>query len=576
MGGERIQVRVRMSASCILDSFGRPAQSVGLYRTPSSNPAATRLKPQLRQRSYENVSPWQRRDLINWCWGIYGKITNVSAAVDTKTSFACSDGCYTQYYGQNKDWGKAMMASINGPFYRNCNLLGENHDFHASLAELSTAIETHGQVGWVFDSVEGKFKFISANSIGNGMSPDSKSGAVYELGKADASLSYWGLATCSGGFSNLLKIERGPFAGNFIIDGIIVNRSMKHLATRVLGFNEAGEASHADLPVGVLNLVYEPKFTDQIMGYPGLADIVEAVGTVDDWNHYIGQAMKLSAAFAVTRKSKDGKPSANARRVQLDEEVDDGLGGTARNVRVMAHEIVQAGLVELATDNNEEIGSVPFDRPSMNEEAFIARIETGIFAKHCPREFIYTDGAGRAAARISVIRFRQNVWNRHKTLARFGAAVVQRRIAWEMQRGLLPKNQDLADPYLIQISTPAEASVDEGNDAKIDLAKLGRGATSHRIICAKDGRDEETVDEDNFSTLTRRMARAKEIHASKENQGPDGEPPILTIKEILQRIDNGGNPNQQLDLTEPGPEDTTTKQNKAANNDTTPTSPPKA
>ena len=49
-----------------------------------------------------------------------------------------------------------------------------------------------------------------------------------------------------------------------------------------------------------MNLIFEPKFTDQIMGYPGLSGVVEAVGTVDDWIYYMGQAMKQSAAWAVT------------------------------------------------------------------------------------------------------------------------------------------------------------------------------------------------------------------------------------------------------------------------------------
>ena len=65
---------------------------------------------------------------------------------------------------------------------------------------------------------------------------------------------------------------------------------------RLLGFGEDGKASYADFSTQQMGLIYEPKFTDQIMGYPGLSGIVESVGTVDDWNYYIGQAMKLSAA----------------------------------------------------------------------------------------------------------------------------------------------------------------------------------------------------------------------------------------------------------------------------------------
>lgn len=540
-----------MSASCILDPYGRPAASpAGLYRTPSSNPNSSRTKPRLRPRSFENVTPTQRRDLINWCWGIYGKITNVGAALDFKSDFACSDGCFVEYYGANKQWGDVMMPYLNQVYYPNCNLAGDNHDFHNTLWAVSIALETHGQVGWVFDSASGRIKIISANSIGNGMSPDSKSGAVYDLGKADSSLSYWGLSCLNtGGYASYFVIEKGPFAGNFLIDGIIVDRRMVTLGYRLIGFDEDGNAGYADLPVGVMNLVYEPKFTDQIMGYPGLADLVEAVGTVDDWNYYIGQAMKLSAAFAVTRKSKDGRPTTAGVSYTT---VDDTDAAGAATTRVVAHEIVSAGLVELATDNNEEIGSVPFDRPSLNEEAFIERIETGFFAKHWPREFIYTKGFGRASARIGVVQAKQKVWKRHRTLARFGVAWLRRKIAHAMAKGEIPKNNALTDPYLIGLSTPAEISVDEGNDAKIDLANLGRGVTSHRVICAKYGQNEERIESENLAKRRRLMIQAKELAAHPDNLGADGKP-IWNAKEILVTLDNLGNSNIPMDLGEPVP-----------------------
>lgn len=503
------------------------------------------MKPQLRARSYENVTPWQRRDLINWCWGIYSKIANVRGAIHFKTDFACSDGCYVEYRGQDKTWGKRLESHLNETYYPNCNLAGENHDFHTTLAEVSIALETHGQVGWMFDNVKtGRIKLISASSIGNGMSPDSKSGAVYELGKADTSWSYWGLSAGTGAFTNSALIERGPFIGHYITDGIIHTRGMVVVGYRLLGFGEDGKASYADFSTQQMGLIYEPKFTDQIMGYPGLSGIVESVGTVDDWNYYIGQAMKLSAAFAVTRKSKDGNPQRGGRAT-----LDPNEAGTAKADRqaVQAFEIVGAGLVELATDNNEEIGHVPFERPSMNEEAFIERVETGFFCDLWPRGFIYNNDSGRAASRMTVVQAKQIVWKRHRTLNRFGVQWLRLKTAHAMKNGEIPVNDNLFDPYMIRLSTPAEISVDEGNDAKIDLAKLGRGATSHQVMCAKDGLNWEQLDDENFHTLTTRMKKAKTIFDSDDNKDSDGDP-ILSIKEILQRIDNGGNPTQQIDL----------------------------
>lgn len=537
--------------SAIVDQFGRPATSnAGLYRTPSSNPNAYRAKPQLRQRTFENVTPAQRRDLINWCWGIYTRIPNVGAAIEFKSDFACSDGCYLQYHGTDRDWGRRLETFINETYYANCNLAGPNHDFHNTLWELSIALETHGQAGWVFDSGSGKVKIISATSIGNGMSPDSTSGKVYDLGNANDSLALWGLSVYGGSCGGTYLIERGSFAGKLLIDGIIVDRNMVTQGYRVVGFDANGKPAAADLSTAQMGLIYEPKFPDQIMGYPGLSDLVEAVGTVDDWNFYIGQAMKLSAAWAVTRKSKDGQPKTSGLSYSTVEQTNPA-GETVN--RVVAHQIVQAGVYELATDNNEEIATVNFERPSMNEEAFIERIETGFFAKHWPREFIYTKGFGRASARIGVVQARQKVWRRQRTLQRFALDWLRRKTAHAMEHKEIPRNDNLFDPYNISLSSPAQITVDEGNDAKIDLAKLGRGVTSHRVICAKDGYDDERIEDENFTKRTRLMEKAAKT--AQEHLGPDGKP-IWTAKEVLQMIDNLGNPNQAIDLSAPeDPED---------------------
>lgn len=541
-----------MADPCTFDRRGNSFYQ-GLYPTPALTEA--RQKPFLRMRSFENVTPWQRRELINWCWGIYARIANVRGAIHFKTDFACSDGCYVEHRSANKAWGKATEQFLNETYFNDCNLAGQNHDFHTTLAEISIALETHGQVGWMFDTDDqgqgtGKVKLISATSIGNGMSPESRAGAVYDLGNAATYLTYWGLGLIGTYGANYFRIETGPFAGFFLIDGIIVDRQMTTVGYRVVGFDAAGLPAYADLPVGQMNLIFEPKFTDQIMGYPGLSGIVEAVGTVDDWIYYMGQAMKQSAAWAVTRKSKDGRPATNG--VQWTRVPEPQPDGTTKH-RIVAHQLMQAGIVELATDNNEEIGSVPFERPSLNEREFIELIETGFFADLWPRDFIYNGNTGRAGTRMSVVQARQIVWKRHKTLAKFGKQWMQRKIAHGMNTGEIPRNDHLFDAYNLALSHPAEISVDEGNDAKIDLLKLSRGATSLDVICAKDGLNPEALEAQNQERLARRMTAA--VALSKQNLDDDGEP-IWNPKEILEMGDNRGNANQPLDLTTPEAEPT--------------------
>lgn len=539
-----------MSSNCTFDRRGNYFYQ-GLYSTPSVTEG--RQKAFLRMRSFENVTPWQRRDLINWCWGIYAKISNVRGAIHFKTDFACSDGCYVEHRSTNKKWGKATEKFLNEVYYADCNLQGTNHDFHTTLSEISIALETHGQVGWMFDTDadgngSGKIKLISATSIGNGMSPESRVGKVFDLGNAATYLTYWGLGLVGTYGANYFRIEKGPFSGNFLIDGIIVNNQMQTLGYRVIGFDAEGLPSCADLPLGQMNLIFEPKFTDQIMGYPGLSGIVEAVGTVDDWIYYMGQAMKQSAAWAVTRKSKDGRPTSGVSYKPVTITAADGTSST----RIVAHQLMQAGIIELATSNDEEIQTVPFERPSLNEKAFIELVETGYFADLWPRDFIYTAGQGRAAARISVVQGRQLVWKRHKTLAKFGKQWMQRKIAHGMLTGEIAKNDNLFDAYDLLLSTPQEISVDEGNDLKGDMSLLARGLTSPEVICGKQGLNVENIEAQIFERRERLMKKAVEI--SLLNLDSETGKPIWNAKEVLQMLDNLGNANQQIDLSAPADE----------------------
>ena len=539
-----------MADNCTFDRHGNYYYQ-GLYSTPSITEG--RQKPFLRMRSFENVTPWQRRDLINYCWGMYAKISNVRGAIHFKTDFACSDGCFVEHRSTNKVWGKATEEFLNEVYYADCNLQGTNHDFHTTLSEISIALETHGQVGWMFDTDEngqgtGKIKLISATSIGNGMSPESRVGKIYDLGNAATYLTYWGLGLVGTYGANYFRITEGPFAGNFLIDGIIVNSQMTTLGYRVVGFNADGLPACADMPIGKMNLIFEPKFTDQIMGYPGLSGIIEAVGTVDDWQYYMGQAMKQSAAWAVTRKSKDGRPTSGVSYKPVTTTTPDGKTST----RIVAHQLMQAGIVELATNNDEEIASVPFERPSMNEREFIELIETGFFADLWPRGFIYSDKQGRAAARIDIVQARQIVWKRHKTLAKFGKQWMQRKIAHAMSNGEIPKNDNLFDAYNLNLSTPQEISVDEGNDLKGELAMMARGLTSPEVICGKFGLNVENIESQIVERRERLMKAA--IDLSAKNIDPETKKPMWNAKEILQMLDNLGNANQQIDLSAPSDE----------------------
>src|SRR5687767_524317 len=124
----------------ILDQYGRTVCSRGLFPSPSHRPGENRPRPTLRPKTYENVTSYQREELVTYSRVIRAGIPNIDAALEMKANFAFGDSWHVTYKGTNKQWGRRMEAHINDEFYRDCNILGDAHDFHTTLKEFSFAM----------------------------------------------------------------------------------------------------------------------------------------------------------------------------------------------------------------------------------------------------------------------------------------------------------------------------------------------------------------------------------------------------------------------------------------------------
>lgn len=496
----------------LVDQYSRPISARGLFPSPSSAPNESRPRPLLRPNHYENLKPLERKELCDYAQVIYAGVPNINAAIKMKANFAFSDGWHVTYKGTNKNYGTRMEAHINEEFYRDCNVLGQEHDFRSTLKEYSTAMDVMGQQASVFTN-SGKVMVFPGTRIGTGN--------TFGFGLGMGGYAPWGRY-------DVIKDPKSQFDGARIIDGIIVDRNMVRIGVRIIGEDDSGNPTYVDYPSNVCRLDFESgEFPDQIFGVPTLATAVMSVIKVEDFDYYIKQAMILSASLAVGRKSKDGNPG-NSHRIISEEDVDDGTGTGGTFTVKTAVQQVSAGIVELSRDNQEELTVLPFNRPSMDEQTFIERVETGYFAVHWPRQLIYGADTGKAMRPIGQ-QVRIIVWNRQSNAERFARFMVNRRIAWAMNNGRIPRNDAQFDAYNYEFNLPAEFTTDEANDAKIDLEKLGRSITSHQIIAAKSGHNAEKIAADNFKHKAMLMAKAVEL----SKKYPDWSP-----KECLSMVDN--------------------------------------
>ncbi len=538
-----------------------------LYPTPSQRPTESRPQPKLKPHTHENVTPRARWELTNHARTIYGSVPMVAAAIEARARFAFANGCFIKSHSVSAEFALAQESAINEVFYRDPNILGDNHDMHSMLIELSINLERDGGQAAVFDSETGKVMVIPTTLIGNGIGLKAAgSGEVTPLSNKPSELGYWGLGP--GGFTSysgatygyeVISDKNSPYFGARIIDGFIVDRNRAYLAVRVLGFNDKGEPSYKDIPAAQIRVNFKTTWSDQIGFIPQLATAIMSIVNVQDFDYYIKQAMILAAQKAVTRTTKDGKAPATGG-VGFTYVDADGTPGTtnpgtnapAGATRIQAYEMNAAGMVELSTDNNEEIKVVSFDRPSLNEEQFIERIERGYLHRIWPYDLIYGKKSARAFSRSLMQQTRMNIWEEQRQGEKFLRWAINQRTAFDMRRGSIPKNNNLLDPYNYEVIWPAEITSDEGYDAQIALDKLGRNLTTHRQLAGSDGYTHQKIQKENIAYADGLIRDAVALANKHKDSG-------LTAKDVLMMIDNMGNNNPQISQQTSGNADKKTK-----------------
>lgn len=520
-------------SSCIVDSRGNPVSSTTntLYKTPSQTPGDTRPISKPRAKTYEAVSAMQRREMVDVSRVIAAGVPNIDTALTQAGEFSIGHSWRIKSRSKNKAWGRKRDEWFNTVFARDCNMRGGQNDWLSSLRQFNWTRKVEGDYGVWFDGQPrkdpktgrdldptGKFNTIKFDRISTGLIGGWKNIGVVSVGNGldeckelPKTWNYYSQVTSYGSWPGLYIINdpASPFDGQRIIDGVILDGNMVVLGYRIIGFSGDGSPTYVDVPRQKIHFNYSARqMMDTVRGIPELAAKIMPIMHLDDIHNLILMAMKLASGMAVTRKSADGRPVGGGVTFSS-VETEDAEGNQTTIVRAV--EEVFPGIVELAVNNKETIETLDFNRPSMNEQEFIQRVETPVLHTLWPRDLIYTAGAGRAGARAIGIQAR--------TICEWDQLCVERTARWigdratefAMRAGWIPGNDNLYDPYDYVFTVPGEFTVDEGNDMKMRLAALGRCCISHGIICELDGYTSEEIFEERAVEIDRILKKADEM-----------------------------------------------------------------
>ena len=504
-----------------------------------------------RAKTYEAISAWQRREMVDVSRVIAASVQNVRTALLQAGEYSVGDSWHVKSRSTNKAWGKKRDESFHTGFFRDCNARGKQSDWWSTLRQLNWTRKVQADYGILFDGQPytdtvtlkktdptGQFQIITYDRISTSIIGGSKPGAVgvgngLEKLKELPKVQGYAYSTSLSGQSSwpgiyIINDSASIFDGYRIIDGIIVDANMRRVGFRITGFTDAGVVTYVDVPAALMHFNFSAREqTDLIRGIPEIGSKIISIMHLDDVQHLITMAMKLAGKLAISRESKDGNPRQGGRSSR-DEEIVDSAGNVTTFKRAVQQ--IDDGLFELATNNNEGLKVLPFDRPSLNEENFIARIETALMHDLWPRPLIYSGESARAGSRITSAQARTICQWDQKCIERDARWICDRRTEYEMRMGFIPYNDNLADPYNYVFSIPGQFTVDEGNDNKMRLASLGRCTISRGMICELDGYLAEEIEDLREDEEDRLAVKAETL--SKKHKW-------MTEKEWLLRLDNG-------------------------------------
>lgn len=529
-----------MSAIC--DQWGRTLSAGrNLYPSPMSHPYDNRPKPVVRAKIYENQTPFTRWEQVNFSKVLSTRLTGIDAALGMKAKYSVGEAWHICYQGTNEAWGMKLEELFHECYYQNCNQIGPCQDWHSTLRILGRAFDVEADFGIWFDDKTGQFQILDYSRFGTGIGWNVGVGTgldqCRELGNAPYGYNY-----ANGYYSGwgsylpfyIINDPNSPFDGQRIIDGVIVDQSLRLLGYRILGYNDQGQMTYADVPKDSIHFNYEAgDWINQIRGVPTLANLLDDANSVCDVQYYWRQGVQLASQKMIWRESIDGRPMNGVQETTITTTNPDGSAGT----KLVAVEDAPAGLVEMSTRRGEKLGTLDLNRPSMDEREFIRLIETAYFHKHWPRQLIYADDSARSGSRSIAQQVQVSIRGRQMNLERTARWIVNRKIAFSMMSGELPANNNLADAWNYGFSLPGKYTVDEGNDSKMMLSMLGRCCISRGTICNDMGLMEKKVLRAN-ATSVHNLALAAEDLSAKH--------PWMTEMESLNRLDNNGNVNQPV------------------------------
>lgn len=432
------------------------------YLIDAANPRERWKRPQEPQTidaiaKEVNLCDW--KNLVSDSRKLYSNFGVIKGVVTKKATWAIGRSWAPKFTGEDKEWGAAAEKWLLSEWYPMADVRGGMFDFVTDLFLMSVAIDRDGEIFVLLtESSDGwpQMQLIPAHMIGCREHDD-------------------------------YIIEAGPYQGLRMMQGVIVNKSGRAVAYRVLGYRPEDDR---DYSARDLIQVYDPEWADQIRGLPAFTHAILDMRDQKTVQGYEKSLASLSATYALTVHNETGAADPNDPSNYLQKErmqSATGLDGPT----ITTQEIMGARVNYFQAGSGSKVELGKNDRPGPNWESFQNRlIRNACIGAGWPYELAWDYSAlGGAMGRLLVGEGNRAVADRQDLIAPVARRVVGYAIAKAIKDGRIPPNDQW---YAWRFTMPSRLTVDFGRDGNSEREDYKLGLKNMGDLLSEQGRDLDT------------------------------------------------------------------------------------
>jgi len=426
------------------------------------------------------ISQNDRRTLVSKARYYHENVPALKGCIGDIKQYAIGDSWLPYYFGNNQEVGTLYEQWLTN-WFNVCNPW--KTDFITDLGIASTRIDVDGEImlhlTYAGDGRYPMIEFIGSNAIGSRKEKE--------------------------------VVERGPFTGYRIKDGIIVNDN-----NIPIGYNILAKTKDEDEQLSVQNaeLYFEPTYPKQLRGFPALASSIPDWVDYRDIKDFEKEGIKQLSSYAFTEKNEQGgiTPGKFIRGANnMTSSVDSG-----GNSQPIYWKYYQGGTVRLfgSKDPNTGIHPVPNNRPGPDTNIFLNNhVLRGAFTSiGIPFELAF-DMGGMTTANMKTLlgKLERKIRDRQATIYKIWKRAAIYGLAKAIKLGFLPFDETWMQ---IEPIYPKIATLDSNRDSVAELNLLRVGATTLTDLYGKSG--------DKFrEKIKQRVAEVKMIMDECQKEGVD-------------------------------------------------------